>query len=84
MRRKDLAQYNERELKQVKEDQAYWNTLAALIPGWELMGFTNRDRATYVTPGHWNKDYTDSIQMTGTQRDMLVQAILSTYPQAGI
>jgi len=56
-------------------DLAYWTELADLIPGWNLMGWSNRSGATYVTPGHWGAHYTDTVNLTGRQRDDLVDML---------
>ena len=61
--------------KGVEEDLAYWSELATLLPTWRLMGFTYRTKATYVTPGHYGDYHTDTINLTGKQRDELVAAL---------
>ena len=71
----DITKIKAKELKTLQEEQSYWKELSDLIPGWELYGWSYKQSVTYITPSHWNALDTDTIQMTGMQRDDLVKAI---------
>lgn len=65
-------------LKETRADLAYWEELAKLVPGWKVMGWTYRQSATYITIGHWGPYHTDTVALTGRQRDDLVNALHGT------
>jgi hypothetical protein len=52
----------------IKAQLAYWQELAELV-GWEVMGWSFKNTASYVTGEN------QTLQMTGRQRDDLVAAI---------
>lgn len=67
-----MSEMSKRELRMITEERDYWKKLADLV-GWQLMGWTYKRGATYITPNIYGGQ--DTINMTGFQRDDLVKAI---------
>lgn len=68
------GEYTKKEIKRAEEDLAYWKVLEDLIPGFKVLGWTWRNGATYVTLGQYGSHYTDTLNLTGVQRDLIVTA----------
>lgn len=66
---KEEAKVNQFEMDKLLAEKEYWQKIDALIPGWQLMGWTMRNSATFITHKHW------TIILTGQQRDDIVSAI---------
>jgi hypothetical protein len=59
---------NNSEVRQIQADAAYWNELGDAL-GWKMYGFTAQLTASYIT------DSISSVQLTGGQRDAIMNAI---------
>lgn len=66
---------NKREEKELLADKEYWMEVTKVIPGWELFGWTYRDKATFITKNHYQPATAhDTLYLTGLQRDELLES----------
>lgn len=74
-----MSPYRKSELAIIKADQAYWNELALAL-GWQLRGFTDRKRASFITSKISNR--WEIIEILPAQRDDILLAIRNNQGMA--
>lgn len=73
MATKDKLKVSRSEEAALLAERDYWLELEEAL-GWTLYGWTYRQRASFITPGQYAGG-TDTIQLTGRQRDDILKAL---------
>lgn len=72
-----MSRYSKAEVAQIEADLAYWQEIERIIPNWHVYGWTRR-RSVSIETGDGS-----SIQLTGKQRDDIVEAFKRRDVPAG-
>ena len=63
-----MKRVTKKEIKQAKDEQRWWAEVTRIVPQWQLMGWTFKTGATFITSEH------TTLELTGEQRNQVVEA----------
>lgn len=65
---------SKRETTRLEVEAAYWSEIEQYLP-FKLMGWTYKHSATFLTKGQWSNDYQDTLILTGTQYNDIMNVV---------